>query len=88
MIMRLLIIAAVLLATPAYANSAVEWDCGNGATATFNKGFLTFSTSLGSQYGEKGTYPRRGSHRPDWRWDFRGDRVKVWLNGKLCKQTN
>jgi len=88
MIMRLLIIAAVLLATPAYANSAAEWDCGNGATATSNKGFLTFSTSLGSQYGEKGTYPRRGSHRPDWRWDFRGDRVKVWLNGKLCKRTN
>jgi hypothetical protein len=85
---RLLAVAAVLLATPAYANSAAEWDCGNEATATLNKGFLSFSTSLGSQYGAKGTFPDRGTHRPNWRWDLRGDRVKVWLNGKLCKQVN
>jgi hypothetical protein len=84
-----IVIGALLIsAGPSSANSAAEWDCGNEATATANKGFLTFSTSLGSAYGEKGTYPDRGSHRPNWRWDFRGGRAKIWLNGKLCKQTN
>jgi hypothetical protein len=81
-------VALLVLTTPAFASSAAEWDCGNGATATSGKGELGFGTILGSMYGEKGTYPRRGSHRPDWRWDFRGGRSKVWLNGKRCKQTN
>ena len=81
-------VALLVLATPALASSAAEWDCGNGAKVISNRGELSFNTTLGSMYGEKGTYPRRGSHRPDWKWDFRGDRAKVWLNGKLCKQTN
>ena len=86
---RFLVAAALLvLATPALASSAAIWNCGKGATVISNRGELSFNTTLGSMYSEKGTYPARGSHRPDWRWDLRGDRTKIWLNGKRCKQAN
>ena len=82
-----IIVAALLaLATPAFASSAAEWDCGNGNKAISNKGFFGFDTTMGSQYGEKGWPPARGSRSLNWRWDLAKD--KVWLNGKLCKRSN
>ena len=75
--MKHIITAAMLiLASPAFASSAAEWDCGNGATAISNRGELSFSIAK---------QPRKGALR----WDFRDlDNPKVWLNGKLCKQSN
>ena len=83
---HLAIVAALaLLPTTAMSNTAAEWDCGNGAKASSNRG--EFGIWIGRPYDDK-AYPLRGSRHLDWTWDFRGSKDKVWLNGKLCKRTN
>ena len=88
--MKTLIAASLLLAltTPVHAGPAARWDCGNGATASAYKGEFGVWIGHPDEDREDFPYSMRGSRHFDLKWDFRGSKDIVRLNGKLCKRTN
>lgn len=88
--MKTLIAAAMLLAlaSPAHAvtdaDTAARWDCGNRTRVTEDGEFGVFV----HRPLDDADYANHGVIRLDLKWDYRGGKTRVWLNGKICKQTD